>query len=1005
MIGQTISHYRILSKLGEGGMGIVYVAEDTVLGRQVAIKTLNDGGPGKQHFRTRFLREARAISALSHPHIATIYDYGETSDGQPYIVMELVKGQTLADLINQSKLTLERSIEIIIDVAKALGEAHRHGIVHRDIKPSNIAINDRGQVKVLDFGLAKHLDTASPGNGNPAAPILPNTQTREGVIVGTPMYVSPEQAMGIHVDARSDVFSLGSVLYECIAGQPPFAGFSPIEICAKVIRDDPLPPSAFNSSIPSELDRITLKALAKKAEARYQTADELVADLDTSRIQASGFDKTITRTIKAATSRLPTNTTLSDLLKRPRISIGVVLLSMVFLGTVVWGFALFSRSSPHQPPADAQKWYEIGTNNLREGAYFKAIRPLLQAVEIDDKFALAHARLAEAWSELDYTDRAQRELLRVDGLVPNRAALPQLDSLYLDAIRATLTRDLNGGIKSCEAISKLRPGDGQVFVDLGRAYERNDQLDEAIDSYRTASNLDTQYAAASLRLGTLYARKREVPSANAAFDKADTLFQTLGDLEGRAEVLYQRGVLSREGGQLSDAKDQLQRSLDIARTSGNEYQQIKSMLRLSSVLYLRGTTEQAREMATTAVNLAQSNGIENLATQGLIDLGNTYLVRREYGSAEQAFRQALDIARRNSGRRNEATALLALATLYIQQELKTDEALDYLKQAAKFFEPGGYKKELSQVILFRGRAKLLKGDYDGALQDFEAQLPLAKRINDLSQLASTHTLIGNLLFAREDYPDALRNFDEGYKLYKALDVPLSVGYLILDRSEMLWRLGRDKDAEALLVELPTWVDRIDNNYRQVLLARTALARSGIAFSQGNFGKAKSQAEQSIQLAGKPNNHTAVEAKCILGSILTLSGAKKEPLHASKEAVEMANQVNDQHLLSEALLVRAGALLENDDPKQALAVALHSQDFFARASQQDSEWRAWLIAARASQTLQDNGGAREQLAHANQLLTSLEQKWGRDAFKGYLSRADVQYLREQADRISRELNRL
>ncbi|HEU5458858.1 MAG TPA: serine/threonine-protein kinase, partial [Pyrinomonadaceae bacterium] len=243
MIGQAISHYRILRKLGEGGMGVVYLAEDTVLGRQVAIKTLTDGALGRQHFRTRFLREARAVSALSHANIATIYDYGETPEGHPYIVMEFVQGQTLADLINENKLTLERAVEIIIDVAGALGEAHRNGIVHRDIKPSNIAINQSGQVKVLDFGLAKQLERNSADN--PDAQLCANTQTREGLMIGTPMYVSPEQALGIPVDARSDLFSLGSVLYECLTGQPPFSGHSPVEICAKVIRDDPPPPSSF----------------------------------------------------------------------------------------------------------------------------------------------------------------------------------------------------------------------------------------------------------------------------------------------------------------------------------------------------------------------------------------------------------------------------------------------------------------------------------------------------------------------------------------------------------------------------------------------------------------------------------------------------------------------------------------------------------------------------------------------------------------------------------------
>jgi serine/threonine protein kinase len=250
MIGRTISHYRILSQLGEGGMGVVYVAEDTNLGRRVALKVPTAAA---KDYRARFLREARAVSALSHPHIAAVYDYGETTDGQPFIVMELVSGSTLGDLLLSSALTISRAVEIVEDVAGALSEAHGRGIIHRDIKPSNILINDRGEVKVLDFGLAKQLEAEGVYDVDPEAKTLLSTQTRSNVIVGTPLYLSPEQARGAKVDRRSDLFALGALLYECLAGRPAFSGANVIEIGAQVLHVDPAPASMFNPRVAGEL--------------------------------------------------------------------------------------------------------------------------------------------------------------------------------------------------------------------------------------------------------------------------------------------------------------------------------------------------------------------------------------------------------------------------------------------------------------------------------------------------------------------------------------------------------------------------------------------------------------------------------------------------------------------------------------------------------------------------------------------------------------------------------
>ncbi|MCM3905412.1 MAG: serine/threonine-protein kinase [Pyrinomonadaceae bacterium] len=334
MIGQTVSHYRILKKLGEGAMGIVYLAEDTHLGRQVAIKFLSD--TQDHHFRARFLREARAVSTLSHPHIAVVHDYGETPEGQPFIVMEYIKGETLSDLLHSSALTISQSVEIVEAVAEALSAAHARGIIHRDIKPSNVLVDKGGEVKVLDFGLVKQLhEEHAPASGPDANTLL--ARTSSNVVVGTPLYLSPEQAMGADVDARSDLFALGAMLYECLAGQPAFSGKSVIEIGAQILHFNPAPPSSINKRVNPELDRITLKALAKKPNSRYQTAAEMVADLRATRNALDNEDGHRTqRLVTSKPSHSSAFKSISDSLRRPRLSIAVFLVAVAFVALALW---------------------------------------------------------------------------------------------------------------------------------------------------------------------------------------------------------------------------------------------------------------------------------------------------------------------------------------------------------------------------------------------------------------------------------------------------------------------------------------------------------------------------------------------------------------------------------------------------------------------------------------------------------------------------------------------
>jgi serine/threonine protein kinase len=276
MIGKTIGHYHIVAKLGAGGMGEVFLAEDTRLGRKAAIKFLPANAAADLDRRQRFLKEARAASALNHPHVCVVYDVGETEAGLPFIAMEFVEGQSLDALVSRGSLEISQVVEIAVQVSDALDAAHGRRIVHRDIKPANISLTERGQVKVLDFGLAKWLVQESPADPGITAEMQ---QTQCGHVVGTPNYMSPEQALGKAVDHRTDIFSMGVVLYELTTGQKPFVGANVAETINKIVHAQPLAIARLNYNVPQELERIVLKCLQKSADRRYQSARELMVDL------------------------------------------------------------------------------------------------------------------------------------------------------------------------------------------------------------------------------------------------------------------------------------------------------------------------------------------------------------------------------------------------------------------------------------------------------------------------------------------------------------------------------------------------------------------------------------------------------------------------------------------------------------------------------------------------------------------------------------------------------
>ena len=280
LTGRTIAHYRVLSLVGAGGMGRVYLAEDTGLGRRVALKLLPEHFTHDKNQVQRFRQEARAASALNHPNILTVHEVGQV-DGTEFIVTEYVEGETLRERLTRAPFGVREALDVAAQVADALVAAHAAGIVHRDVKPENVMLRTDGYVKVLDFGLAKLTENlAGFGPAESESPTRPIIRTTPGVVMGTAIYMSPEQARGLQVDARTDIFSLGVLIYEMVAGRLPFEGSNSNEILASILNDkEPLPLARFAREVPAELERIVAKALRKRRDERYQTIKDLLLDL------------------------------------------------------------------------------------------------------------------------------------------------------------------------------------------------------------------------------------------------------------------------------------------------------------------------------------------------------------------------------------------------------------------------------------------------------------------------------------------------------------------------------------------------------------------------------------------------------------------------------------------------------------------------------------------------------------------------------------------------------